>query len=75
MEAIHSISIEFLIVLALKRCDINALTAKARKWGTHGKQLGEHHHRRNRPCTYPNWHRVSYHEHVEIVLRLLSQFC
>ena len=23
--------------------------------GTYGKQLGEHRHRRNRPCTFPNY--------------------
>lgn len=24
-----------------------------RLWETYGKQLGEHRHRRNRPCTFP----------------------
>ena len=27
---------------------------------THGKQLGERHHRRNRPCTYRSCHRCQY---------------
>lgn len=26
---------------------------------TYGRQLVEHRHRRNRPCTYPNYHRIS----------------
>lgn len=29
--------------------------------GTHGKRLWAHRHRRNRPCTYPNWHSKSVH--------------
>jgi hypothetical protein len=30
---------------------------------TYGKLHGAHRHRRNRPCTYPNW-RLSAHVHL-----------
>lgn len=37
---------------------------------THGKQLWAHRHRRNRPCTYPNWYLQSALILVKLLLAL-----
>jgi len=40
---------------------------------TYGTQLSAHRHRRNRPCTYPSYHRCQHIVHLQPVIHLLLE--